>query len=333
MKIMNYILCMLMVFASWCCSDDESNGNSKENETTVSTDGGYLFAHMMGQDYARLFYSVSRDGIHWETLNRKRIVLEDYCGHPDICRGGDGAFYMIGVRPNTGIPILWRSLDLATWTETELDKQIFNKISEQGYKNEETYYGAPKMFYDKDSQQYIITWHAGKTGNDGDEEEWKTKRTFYILTSDFKTFTNPKRLFSFTGSDENMATIDVIIRKIDGKYCAIIKDERWPADYPEVAKTIRLSKSESLTGPYTNPGAAITPAGVWHEAPILIPTPDEKGWYLFAERYPKQYDLYQAPSIDGPWKELYFPGPDARHGCIVKVDEATYQGILKAYKK
>ena len=153
------------------------------------------------------------------------------------------------------------------------------------------------------------------------------------MTSDFKTFTDPKHLFNFTGSDEDMATIDVIIRKVGDEYCALIKNERWPEDAPEVAKTIRMAKSKTLTGPYTNPGAPITSLSVWHEAPILVPTVDGEGFFLYAERYPKQYDMFKASSIDGPWTECYFQGPDARHGCIVRVNEKVYQAILKAYKK
>ena len=330
MKYMNYLIGMLMIFAGWGCSEDTIQ---EKKEPMVATNGGYLFAHMTDENYARLFYSVSRDAFHWETLNKKRIVLPEYCGHPDICQGKDGVYYMIGVQPNTGIPILWSSSDLVTWQSTKLKKSIFNKISDLGYKNEETYYGAPKMFYDEADGRYIITWHAGKKGKDSDTSEWKSKRTFYILTSDFKTFTEPQRLFNFTGSDEDMATIDVIIRKVGDEYCALMKDERWPEDVPEVAKTIRMAKSKHLTGPYANPGAPITSLNVWHEAPILVPTVDGKGFFLYAERYPKQYDMFEASSIDGPWTERYFQGPDARHGCIVRVNEEVYQAILKAYKK
>lgn len=86
-------------------------------------------------------------------------------------------------------------------------------------------------------------------------------------------------MFNFTGSDEDMATIDVIIRKVGDEYCALIKDERWPEDAPEVAKTIRMAKSKTLTGPYTNPGAPITSLSVWHEAPILVPTVDGEGFF------------------------------------------------------
>ena len=43
MKYMNCLICMLMIFAGWGCSDDTIQENK---EPMVSTDGGYLFAHM-----------------------------------------------------------------------------------------------------------------------------------------------------------------------------------------------------------------------------------------------------------------------------------------------
>ena len=45
--------------------------------------GGYLFAHMIPSNYGRLYYSVSRDGLTWKTLNGGNIVLPEYKGHPD----------------------------------------------------------------------------------------------------------------------------------------------------------------------------------------------------------------------------------------------------------
>lgn len=303
----------------------------------METDGGYLFAHMTNANYGKLYYAASRDGVNWETLNKGRIINSAYIGHPDICQGHDGAFYMIAVNPLA----LWRSEDLVTWTSAPLDEMIFNRSNAQGFYT--TYYwGAPKMFYDKDSGQYIISWHAC---NDPDKDDWDSMRTLYVLTKDFETYTEPQKLFNFTGTDENMAIIDAIIRKVNGVYYAILKDERDPAVAPETGKTVRIATSSNLTGPYTNPGAPVTPNDMMREAPIFIERPNHSGWFIYAESYaakPYGYHLFQSTSMDGPWKERTFSGPNvkdgtdrpgARHGCIVKVNETVYQALLKAYKK
>ena len=110
-------------------------------------------------------------------------------------------------------------------------------------------------------------------------------RTFYILTKDFEYFTTPERLFDFQNeADREMATIDAIIRKINGSYYAVIKDERWPEDGVPTGKTVRISHSRNLTGPYTDPGQPVTTPYTYYEAPILMPKPDNDGWMIFSEK-------------------------------------------------
>ena len=109
-------------------------------------------------------------------------------------------------------------------------------------------------------------------------------RTYYVLTEDFSSFSSPKRLFDFSDKDESeMATIDVIIRKIGKNYYAVIKDERWPEDGVPTGKSIRLAKSSCLTGSYAliNPKHPVTTPSTYFEAPILMPKPDGKGWMIF----------------------------------------------------
>ena len=291
--------------------------------------GGYLFAHMTHADYGSLFYSISRDGYTWETLNNGRTVLPAFVGHPDICKGRNGIYYMISVKKDAGIPLLWSSTDLLTWKSTALPKSIFNRISAAyGYKNEETYYGAPKMFYDESTDQYIITWHAGVTGNDGDPNEWASKRTFYILTSDFRTFSPPKFLFAFNGSDANMATIDVIIRKFGDTYYAFMKDERTSDVSPSTAKTIRIATSKQLTGPYGNPGNPITPLSPGHEAHTIVSNINGGGYFLYAEDYNSHtYHLFEAASLDNTWVQRDFNAPEARHGCVIEISDSEYQAL------
>ena len=73
----------------------------------------YLFAHMTHQDYGKLYYSVSTDGLHWHALNGKRRVFEDYRGHPDICKGHDGRYYLAGNTSDSSPDIdIWVSTDL-----------------------------------------------------------------------------------------------------------------------------------------------------------------------------------------------------------------------------
>lgn len=310
--------------------ETEQSGRPGDGGASVSGNGGYLFVHMTDQNYGRMFYSVSRDGLVWETLNGGKVIIDSYLGHPTLTRGGDGKYYMIGV--STGqtphYPVLWFSNDLVVWGHRDLSPDIFD-VSAFDYKNDTYYYGAPKVWYDSASGRYIITWHAGITGVDNAQEEWESKRTFYILTEDFETFTPADRLFDFTGDDADMATIDTIIEKEGDTYYAIIKDERWPDKCP-TGKTIRIASSSSLTGPYTNPGPPVTPS--WREAPTIVRSPDGQGWYLYTEQYPTAYELYKCSSLAGSmWSQVAFTPPVARHGWVMRIDETQYQAIVDAY--
>lgn len=321
---------MAAMWVSCGTPETEQSGRPGDGGASVSGNGGYLFVHMTDQNYGRMFYSVSRDGLVWETLNGGKVILETYLGHPTLTRGGDGKYYMIGV--STGqtphYPILWFSDDLVVWGHRDLSPDIFD-VSAFDYKNDTYYYGAPKVWYDSASGRYIITWHAGITGVDNAQEEWESKRTFYILTEDFETFTPADRLFDFTGDDADMATIDTIIEKEGDTYYAIIKDERWPDKCP-TGKTIRIASSSSLTGPYTNPGPPVTPS--WREAPTIVRSPDGQGWYLYTEQYPTAYELYKCSSLAGSmWSQVAFTPPVARHGWVMRIDETQYQAIVDAY--
>ncbi|MBN1126046.1 MAG: glycoside hydrolase family 43 protein [Sedimentisphaerales bacterium] len=292
--------------------------------------GGYLFAHMTKQDYGRLYYSISSDGLHWELLNKgKRVLGEDYRGHPDICQGHDGKYYLIGNYERKPSISLWVSDNLVTWKRFGRFAPDIYKIP--NFKPTLLYLGAPKIFFDASSSQYLITWHSTIEPpiKEDTEQFWRGMRTLYVTSKDLKTFSNPRRLFDF-----EMATIDVVIREEKNVYYAFIKDEKYPSfDWP-TGKTIRICSSQNLLGPYTKPGPKITPN--FREAPTLIPRLDGKGWYLYYEQYPAvSYGLSTAPHLAGPWYDVYcgdYEVPtNARHGCMIPLTNAQLDAIVKVY--
>jgi hypothetical protein len=301
---------------------------------SASGRGGYLFAHMTNSDYGSLYYSVSEDGINWTTLNCFKKI-NNFRGHPTFCVGADGQYYMIGVvsgSPNT--PVLWKSKDLINWNiYKNIPQTVFN-VGSLGYSTELVWYGAPKMFYDRASNQYILSWHAPLTGQvTNSQDYWRSMRTFYVLTSDFVNYTVPKQLFNFTGDFANMATIDALIYKISGQYYVLVKDERWPGDIPNSSysgyKSVLITKSDNLTGPFENP-QIIT--AQWQEAPTLVPKPNSGGWYLYVEKYPTRYLLYEADAMDCSWTPKNIYPPYARHGSIIWIDKKIYNNVVRAFK-
>lgn len=298
----------------------------------------YLFAHMVEGDYGRLYYTVSLDGLRWKTLNGRKRVFMDYRGHPDIQKGHDGRYYLVGNRNDSAPDInFWVSDDLIAWTKYSDYTPNLKEVPD--YPNPLQRIGAPKIFYDEPTAQYVLTWHTPHLQGTKEDPEryWASQRTLYTTSKDLKTFAAPvRRLFSW-----EMATIDVVLRRVGRVFYAIIKDERYPTPEWVTGKTIRISTSNNLLGPYSLPSPPVSPN--FREAPMLIPSPDGKAWYLYYEQYPGvSYGLSVARSLEGPWYQVsgntpradwnkYTVPPNLRHGCMIPISRSVYDSLVAAF--
>ena len=301
--------------------------------------GGYLFLHTGNGDgyYYRMFYALSHDGLSWTELNNGNSPMASYYGFPYVTQDAEGNFYLIGVSNNTPRhPVIWKSSDMVAWT---VYKNIARSVMDlpAGYENDTNSFGAMKIFCDPVSGQFIITWHAGEADKSG-EDYWPSMRTFYILTSDFETFTPAQKLFAFTGSDANMAQIDATIHYYNGRYYALIKDERNSSLSSSYYKRPRIAVSNFLNSGYANPGGALTPK--YREGMTMVKSPDNSYWYLYVENYdsdPNVYELYRSTSLtaSGWTKVSGFTPPTTqsicRHGCVIPIDATVYSRLEAAY--
>jgi hypothetical protein len=329
MPLLKKIICVLWCFScftSMAWSGNHSNRFDKFSDFEI---GGYLFAHMTRDDYGRLYYSLSKDGMQWQLLYDGNRVNDLYKGHPDIIVGHDNRFYMTGNIDGSRSPVtVWQSDDLLEWVL--FTEHVPNLSTIPDFNATENYFGAPKIFYDNRDNQYIITWHS--TSYEGEWDFltfWGGMRTFYITSEDLKTFSDPRRLFNY-----DIATIDVIIRQETGKYFAFIKDEKYPDfDWP-TGKAIRVAQADHPLGPYSEPSDKISAS--FREAPTIIPSPDKGIYYLYYEKYPGlAYEMSVAPSMHGPWIDFYsmdFSIPaGARHGCMIPITAEEFEKISQKY--
>jgi hypothetical protein len=341
-----YALLLLFIFNCVALSAQQPDPLGQVQKDEKPENEAYLFAHMTHQDYGRLYYSVSKDGLHWQNLNEGKRVFEEYHGHPDIVKGPQGKYYIAGNTSDSSPDInIWVSEDLINWKKHSVYTPDLQATP--SYENALHRIGAPKLFYDKASSRFMMTWHTPhKEGNKEDPEQyWASQRTLYVLSKDLKNFEGPpKRLF-----DWDFGTIDVIIRKVDDTYYAILKDETYPTLYWPTGKTIRIARAGSLLGPYSLPQDPISPN--FREAPALIPSPNGKDWYLYYEQYPGvSYGLSISDDLNGPWYQAsgytFFSDWDKyslpekiRHGCMIVISNGEYDklvgkfGISKEIKK
>ena len=331
-----YLLPALLLFLAGNAQQPDPPGQVTEGEKAVNE--AYLFAHMTHEDYGRLYYTVSLDGLHWNTLNRGKRISDEYRGHPDIVKGPDGRYFIAGNTSDSSPDInIWVSDDLVSWKKHSVYTPDLESVP--GYPGALQRIGAPKLFYYEDSGKFMMTWHTPhKEGTKEDPERyWASQRTLYVLSDDLVTFEGPPRkLFEW-----EFGTIDVIIRKVKDTYYAILKDETYPTLYWPTGKTIRIARSGSLLGPYSLPQDPISPN--FREAPALIPSPDDKIWYLYYEQYPGvSYGLSIADNLNGPWYQAsgytFFSDWDkyalpakVRHGCMITISRKEYDLLVKKF--
>ena len=299
----------------------------------------YLFAHMTTEHYGTLYYSVSLDGYHWLRVNGGEPVSADYHGHASIARGGDGRWYLVGNQGDDD-PLIrfWVSDDLVRWTPFGTYRPDLNHVP--GHAGALQRIGAPKLYWDEPSRRFLLSWHTPTVpGSPQDPERyWASQRTLYVLSPDLQRFPDsPRRLFAW-----DMATIDAMIaRENDGRYCAVVKDERYPSADWITGKTIRISCADALLGPYPPPGPPLSPN--FREAPTLIRAPGGRDWLLYYEQYAgTSYGLSTAQRLDGPWYQVSgntgvpawnrFEMPaGVRHGSMVPITRADYDRIVAAF--
>ncbi len=334
---MKKFLLVLLSIYSFAALAQQPNppGQVKDGEKPVNE--AYLFAHMMDGDYGELYYTVSLDGLHWQQLNDGKRVFEGYHGHPDIVKGRDGRYYIAG-NSDDGAPDIniWVSTDLIKWKKYSVYTPDLKKTP--GYSPLQRI-GAPKLFYDNASKQYVMSWHTPHLEGTKEDPEryWASQRTLYVTSKDLKVFSEtPKRLL-----DWEMGTIDVTIRNAEGKYWAIIKDETYPTLDWVTGKTIRIASSDKLLGPYKNLSTPISPN--FREAPMLIPSPNGKAWYLYYEQYPGvSYGLSVAGKLGGPWFQVsgytffsewdkYAMPAKVRHGCMITISKNQYNSLVSHF--
>lgn len=66
MNLPRLIPLALLMVSSLHAQMPDPPGQAKAGEPVQHE--AYLFAHMLHGDYGRLYYSISRDGLHWELL-------------------------------------------------------------------------------------------------------------------------------------------------------------------------------------------------------------------------------------------------------------------------
>lgn len=304
----------------------------------------YLFVHFVGSEGSandeQIYFSVSKNGTNWRTLNDLKPVLTSNVGErgvrdPHIVRSPNGdKFYLIatdlsiynihgdwgGSQTNGSKSIvIWESEDLVTWTEPRL-RQIARPDATCAW--------APESIWDKEKEAYMVFW-ASKT-----QDSW-THRVYRCYTTDFDTFTEPEVYI-----ESDVSLIDTTFIEQDGVYYRFTKNEDSTATYVYLEKSTSLSGDFELVSTYTLNGKTVYPLEdeiKGFEGPTAYKLNGEDKWCLLLDNYGKSagYKPFVTDDIStGKFVsagEFNFGGTRFRHGTVMPITMSEYNALLQKW--
>lgn len=307
--------------------------------------GAYLFVHFIGEgtaDEEQTYFSVSRDGMSWRTLNNKKPVLKSDVGERgvrdhNIIRKPDGTgFYLIATdlsiyninqdwtasqqRGSKSI-VVWESNNLVDWVLKGLKKIA---------RDDAGCTWAPETIYDDEKEAYMVHW-ASKTADDG----FSKQRVYRCYTKDFETFTEPEVYI-----ESETSRIDTTIIKEGDTYYRFTKDEHLKHVYMEKSNSLSGKFEEvntySLDGrrydrQYKNGNSGETHA---YEGPTVYKLNGEDKWCMLLDEW--TYKPFVTDDITtgrfvsgGDFK--FGGGVTYRHGTVIPITNAECDSLVERY--
>lgn len=295
---------------------------------------GYLFASFAGEhleDGEQIYFSLSRDGLHWQDLNGGKPVLTTNVGEcgardPFVIRmpknDGGNKYYLIAtdlrIYSGKGWEIaqysasrsllVWESDDLVKW-----EGPVMHELAVEGA----GCLWAPEAIYDEKTDSAMIFFASMV------ERKQRIYRTF---TKDFRTF-SPVELYL----EKDNHVIDTTMIKVEDTYYRYSKDE--------TEKIIMVEKSHSLNGPFDRIHSEPLDTFFGVEGPEIFKFNDRDEWCLIVDRFATGKGYIPMVSDDlstGKFRilddtEFNFSGTLKRHGGIIAITEDEYQALSKKY--
>ena len=316
--------------------------------------GAYLFVHFREKttpDGEQVYFSLSRDGFHWESVNGGQPVLWAYYGCKGVrdfavCRSRiDGKFYIVATDLSLAYGMrneyhgswdeisangskrfsVWSSEDLVTWSEQRLVQPGGAACEDFGCM------WAPDITFDEAQGDYILHWSSARIS-----EGLGPKAIYYSQTKDFSMFTAPQLLYRKPDS----GVIDSAMAQEDGVYYLFLKSEGNP-------ERVTMLRAPSVTGPFERVPAfdesmRVCAEGLY-EAPAVVRLEDGR-WLLFIDYYgvrgaaqgyvpfvaeslaSGRFERYEAARGEGAQAAFTFPY-GFKHGTILSITMEEYERI------
>lgn len=301
------------------------------------TNTGYLFVHFTGEgkDEEQIYFSLSRDGLHWQDLNSGKPVLTSKVGEkgardPFVLRSPwqEGSRYFLiatDLRIEAGKGwhtaqyegsrdiLVWESDNLIHWRGP-----VSHTIGVEGA----GCVWAPEAVYDKERDEILLFW-ASMVKLPGEEEA--KQRIYGSYTRDFKSFSAP---FLFLEKENHV--IDSTIISVQEGYYRYTKDETTKNICVDFAKSLRPEDFHPVHSTILENLYGV-------EGPEIFKFNDRDQWCLIVDRFAegKGYLPLVTDSLSGgefrilSEDEFHMGQTKKRHGGILNITEEEYQALEK----
>lgn len=302
---------------------------------------GYLFVHFIGEgpEGEQIYFSLSRDGLHWQDLNGGSPVLRSDIGEmgvrdPFLIRSpwqkeGQPRYYLIATDLRIEAGKGWHaaqyegSRDIIVWESENLVDWSAPAAHTVAVKGAGCAW-APEAIYDEEKDAILLFW-ASMVRLPGDEA-WK-QRIYASYTKDFKSFTEP---FLYLESKNHV--IDTTVIRVKEGYYRYSKDE--------TEKNIRVDFSTSLNPEGFRQIGSDTLKDLYGvEGPEIFPFNDREEWCLLVDRFAagKGYlPLVTDNLSSGHFQVLEDAQFDMgqtrkRHGGVLNITEEEFRRLEERY--
>lgn len=294
----------------------------------------YLFVHFTGEtpDGEQIYFSLSRDGLHWQDLNHGEPVLRSSVGEkgvrdPFILRMDDTYVIIatdlrIANGKGWGIAQYEGSRNLLVWKTTDLTNWGNPELVEVGVPTAGCVW-APEAIFDEETKEYMVFW-ASMVQAPWDKEP--KQKIYSALTLDFSDF-HDIRIYI----EKENHVIDTTMIYENESYYRYSKDE--------TTKNIRCDRGGSLWGSFKNIPSETVDNLYGVEGPIIFKFIDRDEWCLLVDQFATGggYLPIVTKNLDSGEFRILEPSEydmgqtKKRHGSVLKITEDEYQALLKKY--
>jgi predicted GH43/DUF377 family glycosyl hydrolase len=281
----------------------------------------FLFTSFREPATDGLHLTYSEDGYHWKELpgsflkpeigaNETKIMRD-----PSIVKGKDGTYHLVWTtdwRGGNGFGYA-SSKDLIHWSKQEYIPVMKNEP-------EVVNVWAPEIFYDDETDNYIIIWASTIPFRfeKGQEEEKNNHRMYYVTTKDFKTFSDAKLYY-----EPGFSVIDcMIVKKGKKDYVLVLKDNTRPM------RNIKVAFGKSPLGPFGKSSEPLT--AYLSEGPTVVKV--GKKWLLYYDNYgSKNYKALSTSDFvkfEDVSSKISLP-EGHKHGTITTISGEVLKGLIE----